>query len=66
MVPRQRKIKERVENAGLAKKGDGSTICALCGQSIRSGNAGEPVIYSICISCKRLPHRNPGSTASLC
>jgi hypothetical protein len=65
-MPRRRKGKERIENTGLAKNGSGGTVCALCGRSMRSGNASEPVIYSICASCKRLPHRNPGSNASLC
>jgi hypothetical protein len=67
-MPRQQKRTARPANGSAAKTGDGSTICALCGRTIKagSGSGEQSVIYSICVSCKRLPHRNLGSTASLC
>jgi hypothetical protein len=48
--------------------GNGNTVCALCGRTMDAGSSAsqEPVIYSICAACKRMPYRNPGSTASLC
>ena len=67
-MARQRKSGDRTANGSAAKKENGSTVCALCGRIMSSGSPAsqEPVIYSVCPSCKRMPHRNPGSTASLC
>ena len=65
-MPRQRKGNALSGGTGAVKKGDGDTLCALCGRVIQSGvNPQGPVIYSICGACKKLPHHNPGSTASL-
>jgi hypothetical protein len=65
-MPRQNKPKGRFSNENAGQKGDGRIVCALCGRSIKEdGNAEQSVIYSICATCKKLPHRNPGSTASL-
>jgi hypothetical protein len=66
-MPHQRKRGDRPAN-GSAAKNAGGTVCALCGRVIKAGSAAgdEPVIYSVCAACKRMPHRNPGSTASLC
>ncbi len=65
-VPRQRKPKGRSSDGNAGHKGDGKIVCALCGRTIKEdGSAEQPVIYSICATCKKLPHRNPGSTASL-
>jgi hypothetical protein len=67
-MPRQPKGRKRPANGGAAKKEDAGTVCALCGRVMETGSAAieEPVIYSICAACKRMPYRNPGSTASLC
>jgi hypothetical protein len=67
-MPRQRKRGSRPASGSDAKNEDGGTVCALCGRVIKPGSAAsdEPVIYSICATCKRMPYRNPGSTASLC
>jgi len=67
-MPRQRKREDRPANGSAAKNEGGGTVCALCGRVIKAGNAAgdEPVIYSVCAACKRMPHRNPGSIASLC
>jgi hypothetical protein len=67
-MPRQRKRGDQPANGSAAKKEDGGTVCALCGRVMQPGSAAseEPVIYSICATCKRVPYRNPGSTASLC
>jgi hypothetical protein len=67
-MPRQHKRIGRPANGSAAKKGGGSTVCALCGRVMKAGSATseEPVIYSICPSCKGMPHSNPGSTASFC
>ena len=62
-MARQQKGRHRpVKGAG------GGTVCALCGRVIKAGNAtgDEPVIYSVCAACKRMPRLNPGSTASFC
>ena len=47
------------------KPGNGKTVCAVCGQVIKEAKDDQPTIYSICAGCKKLPHRHPGSTASL-
>ena len=67
-MPHQRKRGDRPANGSAAKNEDGGTVCALCGRTISAGSSSshEPVIYSICPACKRMPHRNPGSAASLC
>jgi len=67
-MPRQRERGDRPAKRKAAKKEGGGTVCALCGRVIKAGRAAsdEPVIYSVCTTCKRMPHRNPGSTASLC
>jgi hypothetical protein len=65
-MPNRRKATGRRANAAGAKKDSGGTICALCGRTIHEENGDGPVIYSICAACKKLPHRNPGSPASLC
>ena len=67
-MPRQRKREDRPANGSAAKNEGGGTVCALCGRVIKAGSAAgnEPVIYSVCAACKRMPHRNPGSPASLC
>jgi len=67
-MPRQQKGRKQPANGGAAEKEDGGTVCALCGRTINAGSSAsqEPVIYSICPACKRMPYRNPGSTASLC
>src|ERR1044072_4646411 len=66
-MPRDPKRDDRPTSGQSSKKGDGRTVCAVCGQVMNttSSATGEPPIYSICTSCKGLPHRNPGSTASL-
>jgi hypothetical protein len=65
-MARQRKPKGRSDGGNTAKKGDGRIVCALCGRTIKdNGNPEQPVIYSICATCKKLPYRNPSSTASL-
>jgi len=67
-MPRQRKRKTRAPNGGgaAAREENSNTVCALCGRVIQAGRGSPaPVIFSICTSCKRLPHRNPGSTASV-
>jgi hypothetical protein len=65
-MPREQKGKDRPANGSAGKSG-GGTICALCGRVMKPGSAAsqEPAIYSICAACKRMPYRNPGSTASL-
>ena len=67
-MPRERKREDRPTNAGAAKYEGGSTVCALCASVIKPGSATshEPVIYSICSTCKRMPRHNPGSIESLC
>jgi hypothetical protein len=62
-MSRPRDNKRRRPVAG-AKGGNGRTVCALCGSTITETSPDQPVIYSICVTCKKLPHRNPGSTAS--
>jgi len=65
-MPGPRKENAQPGNGNAAKNGDGDTLCALCGSVINAGtNPQGPAIYSICVTCKKLPHRNPGSTASL-
>ncbi|PYK84033.1 MAG: hypothetical protein DME41_04240 [Verrucomicrobia bacterium] len=67
-MARQRKSGDRPAIGSAAKKGNGSTVCALCGRIMSSGSptSQDPVIYSVCPSCKQMPHRNPGSTTSIC
>ncbi|HWY41353.1 MAG TPA: hypothetical protein VNX27_11220 [Chthoniobacterales bacterium] len=57
-----RRSKERSESG--KKKADGRIVCALCGRTIKDTGE-QPVIYSICATCKKLPHRNPRQTMSL-
>ena len=67
-MPHRRKRRARPAKGSATRKEDGSTICALCGRTIKAGTDSneEPVIYSICASCKRMPHRNAGSSTLLC
>jgi hypothetical protein len=64
-MPHQRQPKGRPNAGSTGKKGDGKLVCALCGRTIKEASGEQPVIYSICATCKKLPHRNPGSAASL-
>src|SRR5256885_3158524 len=61
-MPRGRTSGARPPNGGGGAKAGGSTVCALCGSTIKAGSfaSHEPVIYSICSTCKKMPHRNPG------
>jgi len=65
-MPRQQRRADRPANGSATKNEGGGTVCALCGRVIKAGSdaSDEPVIYSVCAYCKRLPHRNPGSTTS--
>jgi len=67
-MPRVKKKGDRPSNGGGQNKLGGSTVCALCGSTIKAGSVTSqgPVIYSICATCKKLPRRNPGSIESLC
>jgi hypothetical protein len=67
-MARQQNRGDRPAKRSAAKNEGGGTVCALCGRVIKAGNAtgDEPVIYSVCAACKRMPRPNPGSTASLC
>ena len=67
-MARQQKGRHRPANGSAVKSAGGGTVCALCGRVIKAGKAAgdEPVIYSVCAACKRMPHRNPGSIASFC
>jgi hypothetical protein len=64
-MSRAHKQKPPRTSEGTVNKGEGRIVCALCGQTITQADDGQPVIYSICATCKKLPHRNPGSAASL-
>jgi hypothetical protein len=64
-MSRAHKQKPPRTSEGTVNKGEGRIVCALCGQTITQADDGQPVIYSICATCKKLPHRNPGSAPSL-
>jgi hypothetical protein len=61
-MPRQRKSKGPSGSGKAGQQGNGKIVCALCGRTITDGSE-QPVIYSICAACKKLPHRNPRSAA---
>jgi hypothetical protein len=67
-MPKGEKKGDRPSDKVGQNKLGGSTLCALCGSTMKAGSvtSQEPVIYSICATCKKMPHRNPGSIESLC
>jgi hypothetical protein len=62
-MPRDRKAKGQASDSVAETKTDGRTVCALCAHTISQGDENQPVIYSICLSCKRSPHSDAGISA---